>query len=96
MLRLPTLGLALALVAAAATSAAAQDVRTRTKKAAFDDVKRVDGSALEPIVTWGINPEMSVGVSQRIPAPESASEAERPTYREAWRDGSRSPMPLLH
>jgi 3-isopropylmalate/(R)-2-methylmalate dehydratase large subunit len=51
--------------------------------AGFDDVKRIDGSALEPIVTWGINPEMSVGVSQRIPAPESASEAERPTYREA-------------
>jgi 3-isopropylmalate/(R)-2-methylmalate dehydratase large subunit len=51
--------------------------------AAFDDVKRIDGSALEPIVTWGINPEMSVGVSQRIPAPESAPEAERPTYREA-------------
>jgi 3-isopropylmalate/(R)-2-methylmalate dehydratase large subunit len=51
--------------------------------AAFDDVKRIDGAALEPIVTWGINPEMSVGVSQRIPAPESAPEAERPTYREA-------------
>ncbi len=51
--------------------------------AAFDDVKRVDGHALEPVVTWGINPEMSVGVTQRIPAPESAPEAERPTYREA-------------
>jgi 3-isopropylmalate/(R)-2-methylmalate dehydratase large subunit len=51
--------------------------------ATFDDVKRIDGSALEPVVTWGINPEMSVGVSQRIPAPESAPEAERPTYREA-------------
>ncbi len=49
----------------------------------FDDVKRIDGNALEPVVTWGINPEMSVGVSQRIPAPESAPEAERPTYREA-------------
>jgi len=51
--------------------------------ATFDDVKRLDGNALEPVVTWGINPEMSVGVSQRIPAPESAPEAERPTYREA-------------
>ncbi|HEX6211258.1 MAG TPA: aconitase family protein, partial [Methylomirabilota bacterium] len=45
--------------------------------AAFDDVKRIDGSALEPVVTWGINPEMSVGVTRRIPAPESAPEAER-------------------
>src|SRR5690349_22456811 len=34
--------------------------------ASFDDVKRIDGSSIEPVVTWGINPEMSVGVSQRI------------------------------
>jgi 3-isopropylmalate/(R)-2-methylmalate dehydratase large subunit len=52
-------------------------------EAKFDDVKRIDGSALEPVVTWGINPEMSVGVGQRIPAPDSKPEAERPTYREA-------------
>ncbi|HET7344093.1 MAG TPA: 3-isopropylmalate dehydratase large subunit [Methylomirabilota bacterium] len=51
--------------------------------AAFDDVKRLDGGAIEPVVTWGINPEMSVGVTGRIPAPEGAPEAERPTYREA-------------
>src|SRR5262245_923661 len=51
--------------------------------ARFDDVARVDGSAIEPVVTWGINPEQSVGVTQRIPSPESAPEPERPTYREA-------------
>jgi len=51
--------------------------------AAFDDVARLDGAAMEPVVTWGINPEQSVGVSQTIPSPESAPEAERPTYREA-------------
>ena len=51
--------------------------------ASFDDVKTVDGSALEPVVTWGINPEMSLGVSGRIPNPDSKPEAERPTYREA-------------
>jgi 3-isopropylmalate/(R)-2-methylmalate dehydratase large subunit len=51
--------------------------------ASFDDVARLDGNAIEPVVTWGINPEQSVGVSQRIPSPESAPEAERPTYREA-------------
>jgi len=34
-------------------------------------------------VTWGINPGMSVGVSERIPNPDSAPEAERPTYRQA-------------
>ena len=51
--------------------------------ASFDDVVRLDGSAIEPVVTWGINPEQSVSVSQRIPSPESAPEPERPTYREA-------------
>src|SRR5687767_689115 len=51
--------------------------------ASFDDVARVDGSRIEPVVTWGINPEMSVGVSQRIPSPDAQPEAERPTFREA-------------
>jgi 3-isopropylmalate/(R)-2-methylmalate dehydratase large subunit len=51
--------------------------------ASFDDVARLDGGAIEPMVTWGINPGMSVGVSQRIPAPESAPEADRSTFREA-------------
>jgi 3-isopropylmalate/(R)-2-methylmalate dehydratase large subunit len=51
--------------------------------ARFDDVARVDGSAIEPIVTWGINPGMSVSVSERIPDPDSAPESDRSTYREA-------------
>jgi 3-isopropylmalate/(R)-2-methylmalate dehydratase large subunit len=51
--------------------------------AAFDDVARIDGAAIEPVVTWGINPGMSIGVSQRIPAPDAAPEADRPTFREA-------------
>jgi len=51
--------------------------------ASFDDVKRIDGSALEPVVTWGINPEMSVGVTKTIPSPDAQPEAERPTFREA-------------
>jgi 3-isopropylmalate/(R)-2-methylmalate dehydratase large subunit len=51
--------------------------------ASFDDVKTIDGARIEPVVTWGINPEMSVGVSQRIPSPEAQPEPERPTFREA-------------
>src|SRR5262245_59049977 len=51
--------------------------------ATINDVKRIDGNALDPIVTWGINPALSVGVNQSIPAPEAAPEAERPTYRQA-------------
>jgi 3-isopropylmalate/(R)-2-methylmalate dehydratase large subunit len=51
--------------------------------AKFDDVKRLDAGAIEPVVTWGINPGMSVGVSDKIPATEDQPEAERPTFREA-------------
>jgi 3-isopropylmalate/(R)-2-methylmalate dehydratase large subunit len=51
--------------------------------AAFDDVAKLDGNAIEPVVTWGINPGMSVGVSQPIPSPDAQPEAERPTFREA-------------
>ena len=40
--------------------------------AAYDDVVELDGAAIEPRVTWGINPGQSVGVSQRIPDPASA------------------------
>jgi 3-isopropylmalate/(R)-2-methylmalate dehydratase large subunit len=51
--------------------------------ATFDDVAHLDGAAIEPVVTWGINPGMSVGVSQRIPPPDSAPESDRSTFREA-------------
>jgi 3-isopropylmalate/(R)-2-methylmalate dehydratase large subunit len=51
--------------------------------ASFDDTVRIDGSAIEPVVTWGINPGQSVGVSERIPSPDSAHEDERATHREA-------------
>ncbi len=50
--------------------------------ASYDDVKRLDGSTIPPMVTWGINPGQSVGVGERIPSPDSAPEPERPTYRE--------------
>ena len=40
--------------------------------AAYDDDVEIDGNAIEPRVTWGINPGQSVGVSERIPAPGEA------------------------
>src|SRR5262249_31102412 len=51
--------------------------------AAFDDVARLDGAAIEPVVTWGIHPGMSVGLTQKIPAPDAQAQRERPTFREA-------------
>ena len=40
--------------------------------AVYDDVVEIDSGAIEPRVTWGINPGQSVGVSGRIPDPGSA------------------------
>ena len=37
--------------------------------AVYDDVVEIDGRAIEPRVTWGINPGQSVGVSEPIPDP---------------------------
>ena len=51
--------------------------------AVFDDVVSLEGSAIQPLVTWGINPGQSVGVGERIADPAAAPEAERATWREA-------------
>ena len=39
--------------------------------AKYDDDVTVDGDAIEPRVTWGINPGQSVGVSELIPVPST-------------------------
>jgi 3-isopropylmalate/(R)-2-methylmalate dehydratase large subunit len=52
--------------------------------AAYDDIVRMDASAIEPTVTWGINPGQSVGISERIPSPGDAgttSTAEGPDFK---------------
>jgi 3-isopropylmalate/(R)-2-methylmalate dehydratase large subunit len=51
--------------------------------ARYDDHVTIDGSALEPIVTWGVNPGQSIGVSGHVPSPDDAPAAERASIREA-------------
>jgi 3-isopropylmalate/(R)-2-methylmalate dehydratase large subunit len=51
--------------------------------ARFDDVVTLDGGAIAPVVTWGINPGQSVGVDERIPDPRELPEAERSAGHEA-------------
>ncbi len=51
--------------------------------ARYDDRVQIDGGALEPMVTWGVNPGQSVGVSGRIPAPADVAPEERPGVVEA-------------
>ena len=49
----------------------------------YDDVVRIDGSAIEPSITWGINPGQNLGVSEAIPTPNGVSDEERAGVEEA-------------
>ena len=52
--------------------------------AVYDDETRLDGTAIEPRVTWGINPGQSVGVSEPIPDPAAAGpDGDEDSIREA-------------
>jgi 3-isopropylmalate/(R)-2-methylmalate dehydratase large subunit len=51
--------------------------------AVYDDRVVLDGNQLEPVVTWGINPGQSVGVSERIPKPADVDPGERAGTEEA-------------
>ena len=43
------------------------------RDAPYDDEVVIDGSSIEPRVTWGIHPGQSVGVSGRVPDPSDAA-----------------------
>lgn len=51
--------------------------------AQFDDRVEIDGSTIEPTVTWGINPGQSVGVNEKIPPVGSFPKEEQTGVREA-------------
>ena len=48
--------------------------------AAYDDVARLDAAAIQPTVTWGINPGQSCAIDQRLPAADTAGVAEALQY----------------
>ena len=48
--------------------------------AVFDQTMEIDAAALEPYVTWGTNPGMSVGITGAVPGPEQEAS---PDDREA-------------
>jgi 3-isopropylmalate/(R)-2-methylmalate dehydratase large subunit len=52
--------------------------------ARYDDVVRIDGGAIEPMVTWGITPGQSMAVNGSIPRQESFAEDDRPSARAAY------------
>lgn len=52
--------------------------------AAFDRIIEIDGSKIEPQVTWGTSPEMVVSVSSRVPKSEDlSSEAKQKKMKSA-------------
>jgi 3-isopropylmalate/(R)-2-methylmalate dehydratase large subunit len=51
--------------------------------AEYDDVVRIDGSAIEPVVTWGTTPGQGVGITESVPAPEDLPEDKQEVARRA-------------
>jgi 3-isopropylmalate/(R)-2-methylmalate dehydratase large subunit len=59
--------------------------------ARYDDVVEIDGSEIEPTVTWGINPGQAVGISEKLPRPEDFADSEgakRAYEHMGWEPGS--------
>ena len=59
--------------------------------AQYDDIVNLEGSGIEPTVTWGINPGQAVGISERLPQPEAYSDPEgaKKAYEHmGWQPGS--------
>ncbi|MGN7205453.1 3-isopropylmalate dehydratase large subunit [Pedobacter sp. SAFR-022] len=51
--------------------------------AAFDAELHFDAADIEPMITYGTNPGMGVGISQQIPTTASQELSERPSYEKA-------------
>ena len=52
--------------------------------AEYDDVVIIPAEEIEPTVTWGISPDMNIGIGGCIPSPEDARDAEtQKAYRTA-------------
>lgn len=50
----------------------------------YDDVYPLDGSALEPTVTWGITPSQALYITEKIPALSDLPDDERQVASEAY------------
>jgi 3-isopropylmalate/(R)-2-methylmalate dehydratase large subunit len=52
--------------------------------APYDELTRLDGSHLAPVVTWGINPGQAIGVDERIPGASAFPPDEREVAEDAY------------
>jgi 3-isopropylmalate/(R)-2-methylmalate dehydratase large subunit len=53
------------------------------ERADYDDEVRLDGGAIEPMVTWGINPGQSVAIDEKIPSASEVPSSDRASVSEA-------------
>ncbi len=52
--------------------------------ATYDAVLEIDGTAIEPVVTWGTNPAMGAGISQNVPTKaDYSTEADKAALEKA-------------
>ncbi|HXV35515.1 MAG TPA: 3-isopropylmalate dehydratase large subunit [Myxococcota bacterium] len=54
------------------------------RAARYDDRVELDGGAIAPSVSWGINPGQNVGVDERLPRPVDAPPEQRAALEEAY------------
>ncbi len=59
--------------------------------AVYDDVVVFDAKDIEPVVTWGITPSQSTGVSSKIPTLDQFNADEKPGIEEAYQYMSFAP-----
>ena len=57
-----------------------QSLRT-DENATYDDTVTFDGSAIEPMVTWGITPGQALGITEPIPDPDALPAGQKETAR---------------
>ncbi|GHE41319.1 3-isopropylmalate dehydratase large subunit [Sphingobacterium griseoflavum] len=51
--------------------------------AIFDAVLEFDAADIQPMITYGTNPGMGIGITEHIPTTNSQPESERPSYQKA-------------
>jgi 3-isopropylmalate/(R)-2-methylmalate dehydratase large subunit len=49
----------------------------------YDDDVRIEATSIEPVVTWGVNPGQSVGITEPLPSPAAYAADERIAVDEA-------------
>jgi len=54
-----------------------------TKDAEYDSTVDIDVTTLEPMVTWGVNPEQGVGVLEKVPALDAYNGKEKDEAKDA-------------